>query len=73
MEEENKESSGNQAGPSSTPPETELGLQETIQSGEKILNGAQNDDQLQRLKDTAQYSDNEIKTEKQRDKGGSAM
>ena len=54
MQEENKQPSGNQAGPSSAPPETQPGLQETIQSGEKIVEGARNDDQLQRLKDAAQ-------------------
>jgi hypothetical protein len=40
----------NQAGPSSAPPETQAGLQETIQSPEKIIEGARNEDQLDRLK-----------------------
>lgn len=40
----------NQAGPSSAVPETQAGLQETIQSGEKIIAGARNDDQLEKLK-----------------------
>jgi hypothetical protein len=50
---DNKQPSGNQAGPSSAPPETQEGLQETIQSGDKIVAGARNDDQLQRLNDAA--------------------
>jgi hypothetical protein len=40
----------NQAGPSSVPPETQPGLQETIQPGEKIIEGARNEDQLDKLK-----------------------
>ena len=35
------------------PSETQPGLQETIQSGEKIIEGARSDDQLQRLNDAA--------------------
>lgn len=53
MQEEEEQPSGNQAGPSSAPPETQAGLQETIQSGDKIVAGARNDDQLQRLNDAA--------------------
>jgi hypothetical protein len=55
MQEQDKDQqpSGNQAGPSSAPPETQEGLQETIQSGDKILAGARNDDQLQRLNEAA--------------------
>jgi len=48
----------NQAGPSSAVPETQAGLQETIQSGEKIIAGARNDDQLEKLKpDNAEDTD----------------
>jgi hypothetical protein len=40
----------NAAGSSSAKPETQQGLQETIQTGEKIIQGARNEDQLDRLK-----------------------
>jgi hypothetical protein len=49
----------NQAGPSSAPPETQPGLQETIQPGEKIIDGAGNDDQLKKLKTNAEQTDGE--------------
>jgi uncharacterized Zn finger protein (UPF0148 family) len=54
MEQENKQQAANQAGPSSAAPETQQGLQEHLQSGEKIIEGARTDDQLQRLKEAAQ-------------------
>jgi len=54
MEQENKQQPGNQAGPSSAVPETRQGLQEHLQSGEMIIEGARADDQLQRLKEAAQ-------------------
>jgi hypothetical protein len=61
MENNDQQQPANQAGPSSAPPETQPGLQETIQSGEKILEGARNDDQLQRLSDAAKDTGNENK------------
>jgi hypothetical protein len=54
MENKDQQRSGNQAGPSSAAPETQPGLQETIQSGENVVEGARNDDQLQRLKGAIQ-------------------
>jgi len=44
----------NQAGPSSAVPETQKGLQETIQQPEEILKGARQEDQLQQFKDNAE-------------------
>jgi hypothetical protein len=41
---------GNQAGPSSAKPETQQGLKETQQSGEDIVKGSKNDDQLSELR-----------------------
>jgi hypothetical protein len=40
----------NAAGPSSVNPKTQPGLQETIRSGEKIIEGARNEDELDKLK-----------------------
>jgi hypothetical protein len=54
MEQESKQQPANQAGPSSAAPETQPGLQETIQSGEKIVEGARNEDQLQQFKNATQ-------------------
>jgi hypothetical protein len=54
MKTEEQEHTGNQAGPSSAAPETQAGLQEHLQSGEQIIAGARNDDQLQALNGAAQ-------------------
>jgi hypothetical protein len=54
MEQKNKQEPGNQAGPSSAALATQQGLKEHQQSGEKIIEGAREDDQLQRLKEAAQ-------------------
>ncbi|GAA4904727.1 hypothetical protein [Mucilaginibacter defluvii] len=43
---------GNQAGPSSAGPEKQKGLKETHQTEEEIINGANNDEQLEKLKES---------------------
>jgi hypothetical protein len=53
MKQENQQPSTDLAGAVSSAAELQPGLQETHQSGEKILEGARNDDQLQQLKDAA--------------------
>jgi hypothetical protein len=53
MEQKDQQQPVNQAGPSSAAPETQPGLQETVQGGDNIIAGARNDDQLQRLNDIA--------------------
>jgi hypothetical protein len=45
------EHTGNQAGPSSAKPETQPGLNDTVQLGEEIVKGARNDDQLEQLRE----------------------
>jgi hypothetical protein len=48
------EGKGNQAGPSSAKQETQQGLQETLQPGEEIVKGTQNENQMDRMQENAQ-------------------
>jgi hypothetical protein len=66
MKQENKPRPEDGAGPGSALPETHEGLPETYTPLEKIIEGARNDDQLQRLKDAAQHDDADTQTKSER-------